>query len=233
MRALVAALKQQKYAVTARLRKPRGTTPAPAERKCVSSTAEAEAEPQSDPESELPQSEAKSEHPRRRGRHVPAAVRRAVFERDEGRCTYTDTSGRRCAESHRLELHHLQAFARGGEHTETNLALRCRAHNALAAEQDFGRELIERAREASEHEPWAVVGDERRGERGCCTALDAHWVVRRDTELGFMLRVARDAAGELLWPTPDERIAELERELEKAVTIASDPALESALHRPK
>jgi hypothetical protein len=99
---------------------------------------------------------AESEHPRRRGRYVPAAVRRAVFERDEGRCTYADTLGRRCAETHRLELHHVRAFARGGEHTKDNLTLRCHAHNALAAEEDFGREVIELARRASEHEPWAV-----------------------------------------------------------------------------
>jgi hypothetical protein len=99
------------------------------------------------------------ENPRRRGRHVPASVRRAVFERDEGRCTYADGSGRRCAETHGLELHHVTAFAQGGEHTEANLTLRCRSHNALAAEEDFGRELIEFARGASEHEPWADQAD--------------------------------------------------------------------------
>jgi hypothetical protein len=95
-----------------------------------------------------------SEYTRRRGRYVPAPVRRVVFERDEGRCTYADALGRRCAETHRVELHHLRAFARGGEHTEDNLTLRCHAHNSLAAEQDFGRQLIELARGASEHEPW-------------------------------------------------------------------------------
>jgi 5-methylcytosine-specific restriction endonuclease McrA len=110
---------------------------------------------QSDAESKQ-KLEVKSEHPRQRGRHVPAAIRRAVFERDKGRCTYADGSGRRCAETHLLEVHHLKPFARGGEHTEQNLTLRCRAHNALAAEEDFGRELIELARSASEHEPWAL-----------------------------------------------------------------------------
>jgi 5-methylcytosine-specific restriction endonuclease McrA len=102
------------------------------------------------------QSEVEPECPRRRGRHVPAAVRRAVFERDEGRCAYVDALGRRCAETHRIELHHLKAFALGGEHTEDNLTLRCHAHNALAGEQDFGREFIELAQGASEHEPWAA-----------------------------------------------------------------------------
>lgn len=67
--------------------------------------------------------------PRQRGRRIPAHVRRAVFERDMGRCTYVDSSGRRCEESHRLELHHLVAFALSGEHSESNLTLRCQAHN--------------------------------------------------------------------------------------------------------
>jgi hypothetical protein len=110
--------------------------------------------PESDVETE--QSQVESEYTRRRGRQVPAAVRRTVFERDEARCTYADALGRRCAETHRLELHHLRAFARGGEHTKENLTLRCHAHNALAAEEDFGREFIELARDASEHEPWAA-----------------------------------------------------------------------------
>ena len=30
-------------------------------------------------------------------RHIPAAVRRAVYERDGGRCAYRDKYGRRCA----------------------------------------------------------------------------------------------------------------------------------------
>jgi hypothetical protein len=85
-------------------------------------------------------------HARQRGRHIPAAVKRAVFARDGQQCTYVDRAGRRCTETHWLEFHHLRPFARGGEHTPANLALRCAAHNALAAEDDFGRERIEVAR---------------------------------------------------------------------------------------
>jgi hypothetical protein len=68
------------------------------------------------------------------------------FNRDGQQCTHVEPGGRRCAETHRLEFHHLEPFAKGGEHTAANLALRCAAHNALAAEDDFGRELIERAK---------------------------------------------------------------------------------------
>jgi hypothetical protein len=166
MRGLVAELKRQKYAVTARPQKPRPVAPTRAESMDAGSstaeldaatTPEAQAQAGAERETESAQKSAtEPQHPRQRGRHIPASVRRAVFARDEGRCTYADDSGRRCAETHGLELHHLRAFAKGGEHTATNLALRCRPHNALAAEQDFGSELIELARGANEHEPWAA-----------------------------------------------------------------------------
>jgi len=76
-----------------------------------------------------------------------------VFERDGARCTFVDSAGRRCRETHYLELHHLRAFAQGGEHHSSNLALRCRAHNALAAEEDFGRDFVEKKR-AHSYEPF-------------------------------------------------------------------------------
>jgi hypothetical protein len=96
-------------------------------------------------------------HPRQRVRHIPAAVRRAVFERDGTRCTYLDGSGARCRETHRLEFHHLKPFATGGDHRAANLTLRCAAHNALAAEEDFGRELVEHRKAARQHESFESV----------------------------------------------------------------------------
>jgi len=72
-------------------------------------------------------------------RHVPASVRRAVFDRDGERCAYRDNRGERCRETFGLEVHHRQAHALGGPATLDNLELRCRPHNTLAAEQDFGR----------------------------------------------------------------------------------------------
>jgi hypothetical protein len=81
-----------------------------------------------------------------RKRYVPAAIRRAVWTRDEGRCTFADTGGRRCQERAGLELHHEQAFALGGPATTENLRLLCRAHNALLVERDFGRTHMERRR---------------------------------------------------------------------------------------
>jgi 5-methylcytosine-specific restriction endonuclease McrA len=75
-------------------------------------------------------------------RYIPAAVRRAVFERDGGRCHYWDETGRRCPERHRLEYHHVHPFAMGGDHTADNVRLMCRTHNLYLAEQDFGHRAI-------------------------------------------------------------------------------------------
>jgi len=73
-----------------------------------------------------------------------AAVRREVRDRDGTRCTFVDDSGQRCRETRFLESHHLLAHGRGGPPSTDNLTLRCQAHNALAAEHDFGREFIQR-----------------------------------------------------------------------------------------
>jgi hypothetical protein len=86
-------------------------------------------------------------------RHVPAAVRRAVWDRDRARCAYLDDRGERCRETSGLEIHHRHAHSLGGLATLGNLELRCRAHNTLAAEQDFGREHMDWMRGVSEAAP--------------------------------------------------------------------------------
>ena len=79
-------------------------------------------------------------------RYVPAPIRRTVFDRDRARCAYHDNRGERCRETFGLEIHHVRAHALGGPATLDNLELRCRAHNTLAAEQDFGRKHMDRMR---------------------------------------------------------------------------------------
>ena len=66
-------------------------------------------------------------------RRIPAAVRREVWARDEGRCTFKGIDGR-CAETGFLEFHHVIPYATGGPSTIENLELRCRAHNVYEAE---------------------------------------------------------------------------------------------------
>lgn len=70
------------------------------------------------------------------GRPIPAAVRRAVWERDQGQCTFRNDAGRRCGEKGFIELHHVIPFAHGGPATVDNIALMCRAHNQGEAERE-------------------------------------------------------------------------------------------------
>jgi hypothetical protein len=59
----------------------------------------------------------------------------------------------------------------------------------------------------------AFVSSDPEGLR--CDALGAYWTVIPDAALVRVLRLARNPDGTDLWLTPDERIAELERELEQ------------------
>jgi 5-methylcytosine-specific restriction endonuclease McrA len=77
---------------------------------------------------------------------ISAAVRREVWKRDEGRCTWCGPDGRRCGSTWQVELDHILAVALGGLSTVENLRLLCRSHNALAAERAFGREHMEACR---------------------------------------------------------------------------------------
>ena len=77
-------------------------------------------------------------------RYIPAAVRRAVYERDKGQCSYIDPNGRRC------EFDHRKPFGRGGDRSVNNLRLLCRAHNGYFAERDCGKEMMKRYRRSAD-----------------------------------------------------------------------------------
>jgi hypothetical protein len=70
-------------------------------------------------------------------RHIPAEVKRAVWRRDGGRCTFEGSRGR-CAETGFREFHHVRPFAVGGAAKEANIELRCAAHNQYEADLFFG-----------------------------------------------------------------------------------------------
>jgi hypothetical protein len=80
-------------------------------------------------------------------RHVPAAVRCAVWTRDGGQCTYTSADGHRCGATSRLEYDHVEPVARGGQSAVQGLRLRCRAHHQLEAKRAFGSEFMQTKRE--------------------------------------------------------------------------------------
>src|SRR5205823_12382795 len=79
-------------------------------------------------------------------RHIPDAIKRAVYERDGGRCTFTDERGRRCTETGYLEFDHVDGFARTHLHDADRIRLLCRAHNQHTAEEIYGRAFMEQAR---------------------------------------------------------------------------------------
>jgi hypothetical protein len=70
--------------------------------------------------------------PKSHGRYISAAVKREVWRRDKGRCTFVGTLGR-CGERAFLEVHHVVPFADGGQASARNLQLRCHAHNQFEA----------------------------------------------------------------------------------------------------
>jgi 5-methylcytosine-specific restriction endonuclease McrA len=80
--------------------------------------------------------------PARSKRHVPAAVKRAVWQRDGGRCTFVGAGGRRCGSRDFLEFDHVEPVARGGGATVDGARILCRAHNALEAERVFGASFM-------------------------------------------------------------------------------------------
>jgi hypothetical protein len=89
----------------------------------------------------------------RSSRHVPAAVKRAVWARDQGRCTFVSDDGKRCPACTLLEWDHVTGVARGATATVGEIRLRCRTHNQYAAELMYGKEFMrhkrEQAREAA------------------------------------------------------------------------------------
>ena len=83
-------------------------------------------------------------------RHIPAAVRRIVHERDGGRCRYVDGQGRRCTARGTLEFHHRHPFGHGGDHSPEGISLLCHAHNLYLADIDYGRQPMARHRGAGD-----------------------------------------------------------------------------------
>ena len=70
-----------------------------------------------------------------RSRYIPTDVRREVWRRDRGCCSYVDQhdqhGGRRCGSRYRLEIDHIVPFALGGATELFNLRLRCGAHHRV------------------------------------------------------------------------------------------------------
>jgi hypothetical protein len=77
-------------------------------------------------------------------RNPSAAVKRAVWLRDLGRCAFVGSSGHRCNERRSVEFHHVDPYALGGEATLDGIQLRCRRHNDYEGRLYFGKRRASR-----------------------------------------------------------------------------------------
>ena len=75
-------------------------------------------------------------------RVIPSSLRKHIWERDEGRCTYVHPQTRRkCSSKHLLQIDHIRPFSLGGKSEVNNLRLLCAGHNRLRSEKTFGRKI--------------------------------------------------------------------------------------------
>jgi len=83
----------------------------------------------------------------RHTRYIPVAVRRAVWQRDEGRCVHQYANGERCSSTYGVQIDPRYLFSQGGRSDRLdNLRLLCRVHNQLEAERELGKLTMDRIR---------------------------------------------------------------------------------------
>ena len=77
---------------------------------------------------------------------ISQSVKRVVEKRDGGTCQWRSDDGGICGSTYRVEFHHKQDRAKGGEGTPENIIQLCEKHHLLATEIAWGEERIERFR---------------------------------------------------------------------------------------
>jgi hypothetical protein len=157
-------------------------------------------------------------------RHIPAHVKRTVWERDGGQCTFVGEAGQRCASRTRLEFDHIDPVARGGEATVSGVRLHCRSHNQYEAECTFGTAFMcdkrDAARQAAAEKRARAAADKERARARAAAEQDPERsVVPWLRKLGFRADEARRAA-ERCEAIPD---ASLEERVRFALTFLGPP----------
>ena len=180
-------------------------------------------------------------------RHVPAEVRRSVWERDGGQCTFVSAAGHRCPARTRLEYDHVEPLAQGGRATVAGMRLRCRAHNQYTAECAFGADFMSRKREAARHAAEAArvrtsataaaaAAREARAraaaeaEQARVRAAAAEEVIPWLRALGLRVDEARRAAAGGCEAAPD---APLEERVRHALRCTARPSRACAAYSPR
>ena len=76
-------------------------------------------------------------------RHIPAAIRREVYERDGGCCQFRDPqTGRTCGSRWQLTYEHRVPVALGGDHSVGQITLLCALHNRHMADRVLGADVM-------------------------------------------------------------------------------------------
>jgi 5-methylcytosine-specific restriction endonuclease McrA len=76
--------------------------------------------------------------------HVTAALKRAVWVRDGGKCQWPVDGGGVCGSTTRLELDHVVPRGKGGPTSVENCRVLCRFHNLESARGVYGNEVMDR-----------------------------------------------------------------------------------------
>jgi hypothetical protein len=168
-----------------------------------------------------------SARPSANPRHVPAQVKRAVWERDGGQCTFVSEAGRRCPSRKLLEFDHVEEVARGGRASVAGIRLRCRGHNQYGAECTFGAGFMREKREAARRKAEARRQEQeaRAAADACRRAVEARAraaaeeVIAPLRSLGFRADEARHAAA-LCEAIPE---ASLEQRVRRALSYFHPP----------
>src|SRR5436309_2996186 len=129
-------------------------------------------------------------------RTIPAEVKRTVWERDGGQCTFVSDTGRRCPARTRLEFDHADPVARGGAATVERMRLLCRAHNQYAAECTFGTAFMSLKRREAQHAPGRVEARARAASAASAEKSQERDVIPWLRQLGFRSDEARRAAAQ-------------------------------------
>jgi len=163
--------------------------------------------------------------------YIPAHVKRAVWERDGGQCTFVSADGHRCQAHSGLHYDHKLPAGKEGKATVANVRLLCAAHNQLAAEREYGYEFMrhrrtaERERRQAERDARQRQADAVRELRAAQAEADREDRRRRQARLDAE-REARRAQADKERAERDarRRQVELERQQERErAELAQDP----------
>jgi hypothetical protein len=98
-------------------------------------------------------------------RCIPKAIKQKVWKRDNGRCSFVGSNGKRCNSDYLVQFDHYPIpFARGGPSTAKNLRLLCAKHNRYTARRVYEEPCIKK------HflkEAFVVYMTSSRGRVGC------------------------------------------------------------------